>query len=201
MSRYTGPRLRVMRALGVDLPGLSTRSIERRPYPPGQHGQRRRKRSDFALHLLEKQKLRFHYGLNERQIRTLVQTAMKGSSVTGAKLVELLERRLDNLVFRAGLSRTIVAARQMVRHGHVRVNGQRTDIPSSRLRPGDLITLDERMAKSALVQDALLRFTMQRPEWLKLDDKELSVRLTGLPDENSVPFEVDLRLVIEFYSR
>lgn len=201
MSRYTGPRLRVMRALGVDLPGLSTKSIERRPYPPGQHGQRRRKRSDFALHLLEKQKLRFHYGLTERQIRTVVQAAMKGSGVTGAKLVELLERRLDSLVFRAGLARTIVAARQLVRHGHVYVNGQRTDIPSCRLRPGDQITLSERMAKSALVQDSLLRFTMQRPDWLQLDDKQLSARLTGLPDEAAVPFAVDLRLVIEYYSR
>ncbi len=201
MSRYIGPRLRVMRALGTQLPGLSAKSIERRPYPPGQHGQRRRKRSDFALHLLEKQKLRYHYGLTERQIRTVVKDAMKGSGVTGAKLVELLERRLDNLVFRAGLARTIVAARQMVRHGHVYVNGRRTDIPSCRLRPGDLISLDERMAKSAVVQESLTRYTMQRPEWLNLDEKALSACLTGLPDEGAVPFAIDLRLVIEFYSR
>lgn len=201
MSRYIGPRLRVMRALGVELPGLSAKSLERRPYPPGQHGQRRRKRSDYALHLLEKQKLRYHYGLTERQLRTAVKTAMEGTGVTGAKVVELLERRLDNLVFRAGLSRTIVAARQMVRHGHVKVNGHRVDIPSSKLRIGDTITLDDRMGKSALVQDSLRNSTLQRPEWLKLDDQNLAAKLVATPDENSVPFPVDLRLVIEFYSR
>ena len=201
MSRYTGPRLRVMRALGLNLPGLSAKSIERRPYPPGQHGQRRRKHSDYALHLLEKQKLRFHYGLAERQLRTVVQAAMNSPAVTGAKLIELLERRLDNVVFRAGLTRTIVAARQLVRHGHVRVNGRRVDIPSSRLRAGDVVTLDERMRKSALVQDALKSFAQQRPTWLHLDEAEPSARMTSLPDEQSVPFPVDLRLVIEFYSR
>lgn len=201
MSRYTGPRLRVMRALGVDLPGLSAKSIERRPYPPGQHGQRRRKHSDYALHLMEKQKLRYHYGLNERQMRTAVQTAMKSTAVTGAKLVELLERRLDNLVFRAGLARTMVAARQMVRHGHVRVNGKRVDIPSCQIEPGDLISLDDRMRKSTLVQDALQGFRMQRPSWLSLDETELTARLQSLPDEQSVPFPIDLRLIVEFYSR
>jgi small subunit ribosomal protein S4 len=201
MSRYIGPRLRVMRALGVDLPGLSAKSIERRPYPPGQHGQRRRKHSDYALHLMEKQKLRYHYGLNERQMRTAVQTAMKSTAVTGAKLVELLERRLDNLVFRAGLTRTLVAARQLVRHGHVRVNGKRVDIPSCQISPGEVISLDDRMRKSALVQDALRSFRMQRPSWLHLDETEMTARLQALPDEQSVPFPIDLRLIVEFYSR
>jgi small subunit ribosomal protein S4 len=200
MSRYTGPRLRVMRALGVDLPGLSTKHIERRPYPPGQHGTRRRKRSEFGLRLQEKQKLRFHYGLSERQLRTLVHQAMKAPGVTNTKIAELLERRLDNVVFRAGLCRTIVAARQLVRHGHVRVNGRRVDIPSCRLRPGDVITLAERTRKSDQVRDSVKGPTLERPSWLQLDEGELLVRLTGLPDEGAVPFPIDLRLVIEFYS-
>lgn len=200
MSRYTGPRLRVMRALGVNLPGLSAKSIERRPYPPGQHGHRHRRLSDYALHLREKQKLRFHYGLTERQLRAAVTAAMDSAGVTGKKLVELLERRLDNLVFRAGLTRTIVAARQLVQHGHVRVNGQRVDIPSCRLRPGSVISLDERTRKSALVQDALKSFAHSRPDWLALDATELTVRMTSLPDAQAIPFPIDLRLVIEFYS-
>ena len=200
MSRYTGPRLRVLRALGVELPGLSTKRIERRPYPPGQHGGRRRKRSEFGLRLQEKQKLRFHYGLSERQLRGLVHEAMNAQGFTNAKIVELLERRLDNLVFRAGLCRTIVAARQLVRHGHVRVNGRRVDIPSCRLRAGDVITLDERMRKSDLVRDTVKGPPLGRPPWLQLDESELLVRLTGLPDEGAVPFPIDLRLVIEFYS-
>lgn len=201
MSRYTGPRLRIMRSLGVELPGLSSRSIERRPYPPGQHGQRRRKVSDYALHLREKQKLRFHYGLTERQLGTTVREAMKGKEATGPTLVELLERRLDNLVFRTGFSATIIAARQLVRHGHVRVNGQRVDIPSARLRVGDTITLATRMGQSALVQEALQRFGQRRPSWLSFAEGELAVRMNALPDESAVPFAIDLRLVVEFYSR
>ena len=201
MSRYTGPRLRVMRSLGVELPGLSRKSIERRPHPPGQHGQRRRKRSDYGNQLIEKQKLRYHYGLTERQLRTVVRTAMESSGVTGAKLVELLERRLDNLVFRAGLAPTIVAARQLVRHGHIGVNGRRVDIPSARLRVGDRFALISKMAKSPLVTDSVGRFGSQRPVWLQLSDSDQSVQLTALPDETSVPFPIELRQVIEYYSR
>lgn len=116
MSRYTGPRLKVMRALGLELPGLSRKSIENRPHPPGQHGLRQRKRSEYGLQLAEKQKLRFNYGLGEKQLRRLMAEASRARAPTGDKLLELAERRLDNVVFRAGFAPTGVAARQLVRH-------------------------------------------------------------------------------------
>ena len=128
MSRYTGPRVKRMRALGIDLPGLSRKSMWNRPYPPGVHGPksaRRRKMSDFKKQLLEKQKLRFNYGLNEGQFRRLYREAVHSKDPSGDKLVELLERRLDNFVFRAGFAPTIPAARQLVCHGHFLVNGSR----------------------------------------------------------------------------
>ena len=141
MARYTGPRLKVMRALGTELPGLSRKSMENRSYPPGQHGQKNRRRSDYAVRLAEKQKLRFNYGLSEKQIRRLFREAKSSKAPTGDKLLELLERRLDNFVFRAGFAPTAVAARQLVRHRHVLLNGRSVNIPSIRINPGDKITL------------------------------------------------------------
>lgn len=116
MSRYTGPRLKVMRALGTELPGLSRKPLDERNYPPGQHGQRPKRKSGFGVQLIEKQKLRFNYGLTERQIQRLFREAKRDRCPTGDKLLELLERRLDNFVFRAGFAPTTVAARQLVRH-------------------------------------------------------------------------------------
>ena len=148
MSRYRGPRVKLMRALGLNLPGLSRKSIERRPYPPGAHGgDRRRKESDYGRQLKEKQKLRFNYGLGERQLRRLVIDARRSKTETGKKLLELLESRLDNVVFRGGLASTIPAARQLVNHAHVLVNGQKVDIPSFRVKVGDVITVRERSRK------------------------------------------------------
>ena len=144
MSRLRGPRLKIMRALGVELPGLSRKSIEKRPHPPGQHGPQVRKRtnrSDYSLRLREKQKVRFNYGLSERQLRGLVEDATRLKGNTGVVLIQLLERRLDNVVFRAGFARTIPGARQMVSHGHIQVNGRTVDRPSYRLRRGDVISV------------------------------------------------------------
>lgn len=203
MSRYTGPRLKIMRALGIELPGLSRKRIERRPYPPGQHGNgtKRRRETEYGLRLREKQKLRHHYGLNERQLRRVVDEAAASQGATGAKIIELLERRLDNLVFRAGFARTIPAARQMVTHGHVRVNGKRLDIPSARLRAGDVLSLDDKTKKSVLVTDTLSNFGHERPAWISFDTNELTARLATLPDEHAVPFQIELRLIVEYYSR
>lgn len=123
MSRYTGPRLKLVRALGTALPGLTSKTTERN-YPPGQHGQRQRKKSDYGIKLMEKQKLRFNYGVTETQIRRLMSEAKASREQAGKKLLELLERRIDNAVFRAGFAPTIVAARQLVRHKHVLLNGK-----------------------------------------------------------------------------
>ncbi len=202
MSRYTGPRIKKMRALGVDLPGLSRKSIERRPYPPGMHGPKsRRKLSDYARQLMEKQKLRLNYGVSERQLRRLMKEARGAKDPTGKKLIELLERRLDNVVFRAGFAHTIPAARQLVNHSHVRVNGRKVNIPSYRLRPGDVVSFRERSKNLTIVVDAVQSQSPLRPEWLDVAQNDRKASMRDLPTVESVPFAIDLQLVVEYYSK
>ena len=190
-----------MRALGVDLPGLSRKSIERRPYPPGQHGQaRRRKISDFGRQLKEKQKLRLNYGVSEKQMRRYVAQARAAKLASGQKLLELLERRLDNAVFRAGLAPTIPAARQLINHGHICVNGRRVDISSYQLREGDVIRPREKSLKLACITSAIAELSLGRPEWLEFDSKKLTTRVKAAPTSESVPFPIDVQLVVEYYS-
>lgn len=201
MSRFTGPRLKKVRALGVSLPGLTRKVSERRPYPPGQHGQARRKLSDYAVRLREKQKLRFNYGLTERQLRILVDEARHLPGVTGEVILELLERRLDNVVWRAGFAATIPAARQLVSHGHVRVNGRRLDIPSARLSPGDTVSLRAGSVENPHVRDSLSAAEAVRPAWLAWDASSHAATMRALPDPASVLLEVNPQHVVEFYSR
>jgi len=204
MSRYTGPRVKKMRALGVDLPGLSRKTMWDRAYPPGEHGPknaRRRRESDFKKQLQEKQKLRLNYGLTERQFRRLFVEAKKDKAPTPDKLIEFLERRLDNVVFRAGFARTIPAARQLVRHRHVRVNGKRVDIPSFRVSEGDEITLKDKSQEIAIVVESLEKPALNRPDWLKWDEDKKVASIAELPGPGSVPFPVEMNLVIEYYSK
>ena len=202
MSRYTGPRLKVLRALGVDLPGLSRKSMQDRPQPPGQHGARKlsSRKSEFGLQLMEKQKLRYNYGLSERQLRRVVLDAKKDRGATGDKLVELLERRLDNLVFRAGFAPTIPAARQLVSHGHFALNGRRVTVPSIRIRVGDAFGPTEQGGKLAAIRSALESPALERPEWIALDSTTLTARLSHLPDGTSAPFPIDLQRIVEYYA-
>ena len=202
MSRFTGPRLKVMRALGVDLPGLSRKSKEARPNPPGQHGARaiRRKKSDFGVQLIEKQKLRFNYGLTERQLRRLMVDARKGKEPTGDTLLQLLERRLDNVVFRAGFAPTIVAARQLVTHGHLQLNGKRATIPSMRLRANDEVSMKSGRAELSVVVESLKEPALMRPEWLAWDEQQKKARIAHLPGAHDVPFPVDVQQVVEYYA-
>ncbi|ACT51009.1 30S ribosomal protein S4 [Methylovorus glucosotrophus] len=202
MSRFTGPRLKVMRALGVDLPGLSRKSIEQRPTPPGQHGAKavRRKKSDFGIKLMEKQKLRFNYGLSERQLRRLMVDARRGKAPTGETLLQLLERRLDNVVFRAGFAPTIAAARQLVSHRHLQLNGKVVSIPSIRLRVGDEISLKPASAQIPIVNETLKDMPLIRPEWLSWDDTQRVARISHLPAAEDVPFPVDVQQVVEYYA-
>ena len=199
MSRYTGPRMRIMRALGVELPGLSRKKIERRPYPPGQHGQGRRKLSDYAVRLHEKQKLRHYYGLGERQLRNLVIEASRAGDTT-EKLLELLERRLDNVVFRTGFARTIPAARQLVSHGQILVDGKRVDISSYRVRPGEVISMLPRMLENAHVKSALEDTSLPVPEWIERSSAPIRASVRALPTPGSILFELRAQLVIEYYS-
>jgi small subunit ribosomal protein S4 len=202
MSRYTGPRVRVMRALGIDLPGLSSKSIQNRPHPPGQHGAQKAnsRKSEFGLQLMEKQKLRFNYGLTEAQLRRVVISAKKQRGTTSGKIIELLERRLDNLVFRAGFAPTIPAARQMINHGHFALNGKRATIPSILVRIGDRIGPTEKGKNHNLVRSALAAPSLERPDWISFEATPQIAQLTRLPEIDAVPFPVDLQRVVEYYA-
>ena len=203
MSRYTGPRVKKMRALGVDLPGLSRKTMWDRAYPPGDHGPknaRRRKESDFKKQLLEKQKLRFNYGLTERQLRKLFVEAKRDKASTPDKLLEFLERRLDNVVFRAGFAPTIPAARQLVRHRHILVNGKRVDIPSFRVQVGDEITVKDKSKDKSYIVDSLSKPALNRPDWMRFEDDKVC-KIAELPAAEAVPFPVEMNLVVEYYSK
>lgn len=201
MSRYTGPRLRIMRALGVQLPGLSRKSFDARPHPPGQHGQARdRRKSEFSAMLAEKQKLRFNYGLGERQMRRLVAEARRTTGRTGDALLEFLERRLDNAVFRAGYAPTAMAARQLVSHRHVLLNGRTVNIASIRVKPGDEIALKDKALSFPHVAESLERPALDVPEWIAFDAGTRRARITRTPLPDEVPFPVDVYRVVEFYS-
>jgi small subunit ribosomal protein S4 len=202
MSRYTGPRVKVMRALGVELPGLSRKSTENRPNPPGQHGASaaRRRKSDYGLALIEKQKLRYNYGVNERQLRKLMVNARHTHGSSGSILLQLLESRLDNAVFRAGIAPTLIAARQLVSHRHLMVNGRIVNIPSMRLRAGDEIQLRDRSRNIPMVVETLANPALTRPEWLSWDDQKYIAKLTRLPEADEVPFPIDIQLVVQYYA-
>lgn len=201
MSRYTGPRVKVMRALGVDLPGLSRKSIERRPYPPGPHTNQRRRESIYGLQLKEKQKLRFNYGLSETQLRRLVKCSRQSRIETGHKLLELLERRLDNVVFRAGLAPTIPAARQLVNHGHILIDGRKADIPSICVKVGQTVAPRTRARTRKLIEATLIQPALARPDWLECDVATGATKITALPTPDSVPMPINVQLVVEYYAR
>lgn len=200
MARHTGPRLKIVRALGVELPGLTRKSPGERDYPPGQHGQRPRKKSDFGIKLMEKQKLRFNYGVSEKQIRRLFREAKTDKTPTGNKLLELLERRLDNFVFRAGFAPTAVAARQLVSHRHVHLNGRPVSIASIRIRPGDTISLSDKGRTIPMVRESLAEPALTRPEWLSFNETQASATVTRLPEASEVPFPVEVQHVVEYYA-
>ena len=202
MSRYLGPRLRKLRQLDSELPGLTGKSRERRPQRPGQHGHaRRRKPSEFSVRLNEKQKLRYNYGVTESQLRRVVGEAKRSKDPTGDKILELLERRLDNVVFRAGFAPSIPAARQLVNHGHFLVNGKKVDIASFRVKAGDVVTLRERSRKVLFILNQLESPTLALPGWLELDKGNFSAKVQSLPDFDSVPLLIVPQWVIEYYAR
>lgn len=200
MSRYRGPRLRIVRRLG-DLPGLSRKS-PRRAYPPGQHGQDRKKKSEYAIRLEEKQKLRFNYGLSERQMLRYVRKARRASGSTGQVLLQLLEMRLDNTVFRLGMAPTIPAARQLVNHGHVTVNGRSVDIPSFSCKPGDVIAV-RNTEKSRKMVETNLQFPglANIPSHLEFDKEKLVGKVNSVIEREWVALQVNELLVVEYYSR
>lgn len=199
MARYTGPRLKIVRALGTELPGL-TRQTPNRDYGPGQHGAKPRRKSGFGIQLMEKQKLRYNYGVSERQMQRLFREAKNDKGQTGAKLLELLERRLDNVVFRAGFAPTAVAARQLVSHRHVRLNGRAVSIASIRVKPGDSVALSEKGRQIPMAVECLAEPALTRPEWLAVDPAKATATVTRLPEPNEVPFPIEVQHVVEYYA-
>ena len=176
---------------------------QRRPYPPGQHGPspKRKKESAFKVRLKEKQKVRLYYGLTERQFGNVVAKATAGKGNTGEQLLALLESRLDNVVFRAGFARTIPAARQLVRHGHVQVNGKKVDVPGFRVRARDVVTLRARSKDLDVIATSLAEPVSSAPTWLSIDKDAKSVLVAATPDSTSVLIPVDTRLIVEFYAQ
>jgi small subunit ribosomal protein S4 len=200
MSRYRGPRLRIVRRLG-ELPGL-TRKSARRAYPPGQHGQARKKRSEYAIRLEEKQKLRFNYGLSERQLIRYVRKARRATGSTGTTLLQMLEMRLDNTIFRLGMAGTIPGARQLVNHGHVTVNGKVVDIPSYQCRPGEVISVKDTEKSRRLVQQNLeFPGLANLPSHLEFDKTKLTGKVNSVIDREWIALQINELLVVEFYSR
>lgn len=203
MARYRGPRLKIIRRLGTPLPGLMRDKGElRRPYPPGQHGpNRRRKLSDYAYRLMEKQKLRFHYGVSEKQLRKYAAKAFGQKGNNGVNLLCMLERRLDSMVFRAGFAPTIRAARQVVRHGHITVNGKKVDIPSYQVRPGELLAVRENSKmKERLFEARQDPNNLSMPSYFEVDEEKHTLKVTAIPARDDIPLDINEQLIVEYYS-
>ena len=206
MSRYTGPRARVSRRLGTNIFGTrgEEAALEKRPYPPGVHGRTRRRgnnNTEYLFQLQEKQKARLSYGLNERQFRTIYDEAVRRPGVTGENMLRLLELRLDNVLYRAGLGATRPQARQFVSHGHVNVNGKRVNIPSYRVRKGGVISIREKTKDNAIIQwnkDVLDRTA---PAWLDKGDDGLSVTVYSEPLREQIDVPLREQLIVELYSK
>jgi small subunit ribosomal protein S4 len=205
MSRYTGPRSRVSRRLGVNIFGTKGEidALERRPYPPGEHGRSRRRGnvSEYLLQLQEKQKARFTYGLSERQFRNLYEEASRKEGVTGENMLRFLELRLDNIVYRAGWAATRPQARQFVNHGHVNVNGKRVDIPSYRVRKGDVVELRPKARDMIQVQWNTDVLDRQPPAWFDTADGGKQVTIRELPLREQIDVPVREQLIVELYSK
>lgn len=200
--KYTGPKVKLSRALGIPLTAKAARVMETKPHPPGAHGRTqsfRRKLSDYKRQLLEKQKLRAQYNIHERQLRNYYQKALKGQGNTGENLLRMLEMRLDATVQRGGLARTIYAARQYVSHNHLLVNGKRVNIPSYGLKVGDVITVKPKSQQLACFRDTVA--DAQPIAYLALDKPNLSITVLAAPQRAEIPVLCDLPQVIEFYSR
>jgi small subunit ribosomal protein S4 len=208
MAVYSGPVCRLCRRDGVKLFLKGERcytskcAIEKRKYAPGQHGQRQRKLADYGVQLREKQKIKRIYRILERQFRNYFKEAVRQKGVTGAILLQLLETRLDNVVYRLGFALSRRQGRQLVNHGHFRVNGRRVNIPSYQLRPGDVVEVDPGSKEAGAIVDAVRSTAGRRtPEWLSVDTAALSGRVLALPTREQIDTQVNEALVVEFYSR
>lgn len=201
MARYTGPLTKKSRRLGYDLKG-NDKNFEKRPFPPGEHGRGRIKESEYLLQLREKQKARHYYGVLERQFRRYYEEANRQEGLTGENLLVLLERRLDNVVYRAGFARTRREARQMVSHRHVLVNGRPTNVPSHRVKPGDVIEIKQKSREIQAVLGALEIFgSRDVPAWLNADASTYQITVQSLPERPMIDAPCQEQMIVELYSK
>jgi small subunit ribosomal protein S4 len=201
MARNIGPRHRACRRARTPLCQSKRCPVERRPYPPGQHGRGRIKESDYQLQLREKQKLRAMYGVLERQFRRYYETATRQPGITGENLLRLLEARIDNVVWRSGMAATRPQARQLVNHGHFRVNGKKVDIPSYQLKAGDVISAKERSRELLIIQHSLDTVSHPIPEWLSVNGEGRSVTVLSLPTRAQIDTSIKEQMIVELYSK
>ena len=203
MARYTGPKTKKARAFGEPIYGFD-KHFERKKYPPGQHGntRRRRQKSDYALQLMEKQKAKYTYGVLERQFRNLFEKANSKTGVTGEVLLQFLEARLDNTVFRLGLAPTRSAARQLVSHRHITVNGVLTNVPSYELRPGDVVSVRGKSQGLQVIKDCVGgKSEVRKFPWLEFNPDKMQGIFLNYPERDTIPEKINEQLIVELYSK
>jgi small subunit ribosomal protein S4 len=202
MARYTGPRVRISRRFGIPIFG-PTKYLERRNYGPGVHGPKsRRKTTDYGLGLIEKQKLKYYYGLLERQFRGVYEKALKRRGVTGEQMLQILETRLDNVVFHLGLANTRAAARQMVSHGHILVNGRKVNVPSFALKVNNVVEVkNNNVSRQLATKNMEISTSRSVPDWLLLSKEEFKGTVMRIPTRQEIQPIANEQAVVEFYSR
>lgn len=204
MARYTGPKVKISRRLGVNIfeNEKGSKALNKRPYPPGEHGRsRRRQPSEYLLQLQEKQKAKYIYGVLERQFSNLYKEASRQKGVTGENLLRMLEQRLDNVVFRAGWASTRPQARQFVNHGLINVNGKRVDIPSYRVRQGDVVSLRDKSRQMIVIRHNLDTLDRLKPAWITVGEGGFEVTIDELPIRSQIDVPVREQLIVELYSK
>ena len=198
MARYLGPKVKLSRKVGVPIADLPKHTSKRALTPPGPHGLRGKRAKPYGIRKDEKQKLRYHYNVMERQFRRYMEEAGRTKGNTGEVVLQLLERRLDNVVRRAGFVRSIWAARQLVAHGSIRVNGAKVDRPSFQVKIGDVITIKDKLHKVCREQMESLQ-GHQTPGWIEVNPAELRAKVLAMPTSDQIPFDVNTNLIVEFY--
>lgn len=201
MARYRGPKQKIARRFKEPIFGPST-ALERKPYGPGQHGRNRfTRKSEYAVQLDEKQKAKYTYGLLERQFRNLYEKATRQKGVTGEVFLQLLESRLDNVVFRMGFARTRRQARQLTSHRHIVVNGQVVNIPSYQVKPGDIVSVRPKSRNMDLVNESLQSYSTNKYSWIETDKKSKTGKFLSVPLMEEIPENINVQLIIELYSK
>ncbi len=202
MARYTGPTTKIARKFGEPIYGTD-KYLDRKNYPPGQHGQtkKRKKVSEYGIQLREKQKAKYTYGVLERQFRNTFEKAQHSKGVTGEVLLQMLEARLDNVVFRLGIAPTRAAARQLVSHRHITVNGNVVNIPSRQLKPGDIIGVREKSKSLEVITDSMETRRYSKLSWLEWDDAQMAGKFMNMPERSEIPEDIKEQLIVELYSK